>query len=326
MYTRSLQVFSLALFLISRLLPANARESRPGTPGEQEQPYTYSVNVGLVVLPVSVTDRHGDVISGLKAKNFEVFEDGVPQTIQLFDSSDIPVAMGLVIDNSASMAAKHSEVVLSALALVRDSNPEDQIFVIHFNEHVVFALNSSTPFTGNLKDLWDAVTEARAQGKTALYDAIIAGIKHLNESPLKKKVLVVISDGGDNASSHNLQETVQAAESSEAVIYTVGLFGPYDMDKDPKILKELARKTGGEYFFPRRLSELPDICKIIARDVRTQYTLGYISTNPRRDGSYRTIRVEVTVPNRHALNVRTRAGYFAPKPESHAGTAHRELP
>ena len=298
------------LFLLN-VLPAFVLESEATTLAEQGQSYKFSVRVGLVVLPVTVLDRRGDSVPGLEQQNFQVFENGVPQQIILFDHRDIPVTLGLIIDNSTSMAPKLPEVVLSALQLARASNPDDQIFVVHFNENVGFGLRPELSFARNLGDLVDAVSEARAQGKTALYDAITAGLVHLKQSRLKKKVLVVISDGGDNASTVTLPQTLRKAQSSEALIYTVGIFDEYDKDQNPKVLKQLARATGGASFFPKELRQLPDITRRIAHDVRTQYTIGYISTNPAADGTYRSIRVGVTADKRHGLIVRTRSGYVA---------------
>ncbi len=290
----------------------------------QEQTYTYSVKVGLVVLPVSVFDRSGDSVPGLEEQDFKVYENGIPQQIVLFDHRDVPVALGLVIDNSTSMAPKLSEVVLSALQLARNSNPDDQIFVIHFNERVGFGLGPGEPFARSLGDLMNAVAEARAEGKTALYDAIVAGLDHLGKSPLKKKVLVVISDGGDNASSETLRETVRKAQASQALIYTIGIFDPDDRDRNPKVLKEVAKETGGAFFSPKVLTQLPDITGRIARDIRAQYTIGYVSANPRNDGTYRAVRVWVAANKRHGLTARTRAGYLAaPRPAADSAPAPR---
>ncbi len=286
------------------------------TPGGQGAPYTYSVHVGLIVLPVSVTDRHGDAVDGLQEDNFKVYEDGVLQRISLFDHQDAPVAVGLIIDNSTSMAPKHTEVVLSSMALARASNPEDQIFVIHFNERVVYSLAPGMAFTSNLSDLARAVAGGQAGGKTAFYDAVVAGLEHLRESSLKRKALLVVSDGGDNASTHTLEQTLRMAEASEALIYSIGIFSPYDKDQNPRVLKKLAKVTGGESFFPKNLSRLVGICKLVARDLRTQYTLGYISTNPHQDGTYRTIRVLARLPDHRTLKVRTRAGYLASKDQN----------
>ncbi len=299
------------------LLSARTHESLSAVSGDAGQSYTYSVDVGLVVLPVSVTDHHGNSVSNLDEHDFRIFENGIPQKIEQFDHRDIPAAVGLVIDNSGSMAAKHTEVVLSALALARGSNRDDQIFVVHFNEHIRFGLKSA-PFTNNLETLAQVVGQATANGKTALYDAVIAALEHLKGSNLKKKALVVISDGGDNASSHTLQQALREAQASQAIIYTIGIFAPYQRDKNPGALKELARATGGTCSLPTKLTELRGICQHIARDIRTQYTLGYVSTDSKRDGTYRSIRVQVEAPHRRKLFVRTRAGYLAPSDSTSA--------
>ncbi len=283
------------------------------SPVAQEQsPYTLSVNVNLVLLPVAVADRSGGSVAGLEEGNFHVYEDGVPQSILYFDHEDVPVAMGLVLDNSRSMGPKYEQVVLSAMHLARASNPIDRMFVIHFSEDVEFGLEPGEAFTGNVQELVKAVARTPPPGETALYDAIAAGLEHLGESSLKKRVLVVVSDGGDNASRHTLDQVLKEALESETIIYTVGLFDESDGDRNPHVLGRLARETGGERFLPKDIHLLPGICTRIARDIRSQYTVAYASKNARKDGTYRSVRVTVSAPGHGRLLVRTRAGYFAP--------------
>jgi VWFA-related protein len=279
--------------------------------------YTIKVSVGLVVLHATVQTHRGILVSGLGQDDFHVYEDGVLQQIKYFSHEDIPVTVGLVIDNSGSMRPKVSEVVAAALAFARSSNPQDQMFVVNFNEHVRFALPDNKPFTDQPGQLEVALSHIKADGETALYDAIAAALEHLKSGNRDKKVLIVVSDGGDNASRHKLSQIMATARESDAIIYTLGLFDKNDPDKNPHVLKRLARETGGEAFLPESLSQVVPICEQIARDIRNQYTIAYIPTNRKPDGTYRAIRVKAKAPHRGRLFVRTRAGYTAPlKPQT----------
>ncbi len=253
----------------------------------QPQPaaaYQISVDVDLVVLPVTVRDRQGRNVSDLDKSGFKIYEDRVPQSIRLFRHEDVPVVAGLLVDHSGSMRPKIAEVIAGARAFVRSSNPEDQMFVVNFNEYVSLGLPNTIGFTANADQLERAIWLAPAIGETALYDAIVKALAKLQTGGLDKKVLVVISDGADNASAHSLAQALEMAERSSAIIFTVGLFAPDDRDANPKVLSRLAQETGGEAFFPSRPSAVTDTCERIARDIRNQYTIGYVSTNatPRR--------------------------------------------
>ena len=209
-----------------------------------------SVDVDLVVLHATVRDRKGGFVSGLRKENFRVFEDGVPQEIRVFQHEDVPVAVGLIVDNSGSMGRKRKDVTAAALAFVRSSNPQDEMFVVNFNERISFGLPDTELFSASAAELERALNGVPANGKTALYDAIEAGLAHLKKATLDKKVLIVISDGGDNASHHTLGQVLESAGRSDAIIYTIGLFDEYDEDRNPGVLKKIARATGGEAFLP----------------------------------------------------------------------------
>lgn len=303
-------------FLMALPIVARPQEGPPST-RRPSDPYTIRVRVGLVVLHATVQNHRGHLVSGLSKDEFQVYENGVQQQIQYFSHEDIPVTAGLVIDNSGSMGPKVRDVIAAALAFARSSNPQDQMFVVNFNEHVRFALPHNTPFTDQPGQLQVALSRIKADGETALYDAIAAGLEHLKCGNRDKKVLIVISDGGDNASRHNLEQVMTMARQSDAIIYTLGIFGQNDPDKNPHVLKRLARETGGEAFLPESLSEVVPICEQIARDIRNQYTIAYIPTKRKLDGTYRAIRVKAEAPHRGRLFVRTRAGYTAPlKPQT----------
>jgi VWFA-related protein len=214
------------------------------------------------------------------------------------------------------MNPKIAEVIAGARAFVRSSNPEDRMFVVNFNETVSLGLPEAMRFSANADQLELAIWRARAQGETALYDAIIKALGQFEEGTREKKVLLVISDGADNASAHSLAQALQMAERSSAIIYTVGLFAPEDPDANPRVLERLAQATGGEAFLPKQLSAVAEICERIARDIRNQYTIGYVSTNTKRDGVHRVVRVAVHAPDHGKLFVRTRAGYIPAGPLS----------
>jgi len=285
-------------------------------------PYRISVDVRLVALQAVVHDRQGRFVSDLSERDFEIYEDGVRQSIRLFRHEDVPVTVGLVVDHSGSMRTKLTEVIAATRTFVKSSNPEDQMFVVNFNEKVSLGLPAGIRYTGSATELERAVWRAPAAGMTALYDAIVAGLRGLRESKLDKKVLVVISDGGDNASKAGLQQVLKLAEQSSAMIYTIGIFDEDDPDRNTGALTRLARSTGGQAFFPGQLNDVVEICESIARDIRNQYAIGYVSTNTPRNGSYQSIRVVARTKDHGKLSVRTRSGYIAtggPEPDNLAG-------
>jgi VWFA-related protein len=286
-------------------------QAQPMRPGPEAGSFRIAVDVPLVVLQATVTDRQGSVVTNLGERDFQVYENGVPQHIQLFKNEDIPVAVGLVIDHSASMSPKLAEVTAAARAFVRSSNREDEVFVVNFNEIASLGLPPSVRFTDSTADLERAIMASPTRGQTALYDAIGKALEQLQTGSRDKKVLIVVSDGGDNASKLGLDQVMKLAEESSAVIYTVGLFDEQDPDRNPGVLKRVARATGGEAFLPGELGEVVAICERIARDIRHQYTFGYAPSNPARDGSYRAIRVLARSNGPGKLSVRTRKGYIA---------------
>jgi VWFA-related protein len=264
------------------------------------------------VLHPTVRDANGGFVPDLREGNFEIYEDGVRQVIGLFQHEDIPVTVGLVVDHSGSMRPKLDYVIAAARAFVHSSSPQDEMFVINFNEKVTLGLPAAMRFTNRPDLLAQAISSSPATGQTALYDAIAQAQERLQAGSRDKKVLIVVSDGGDNASTHTLQDVLKTAGQSTALIYTIGIFDANDADRNPGVLRRLARATGGEAFFPEQLEEAVDICDAIARDIRHQYTLGYVSTNTALSGRYRSIRVVAHAPdNKGKLIVRTRSGYIA---------------
>ena len=278
---------------------------------EAQSPFQISVNVDLVVLNATVRDSKGRFAPDLREQDFAVYEDGVRQSISLFRHEDIPVTVGLVVDHSSSMKPKIGDVIAAARTFVESSSPDDEMFVVNFNEKVSLGLPDFLPLTSRYEDLTNAIANAPTRGMTALYDAIFEARNHLRTGTRDKKVLIVISDGGDNASRHTLAEVLKMAEQSTALIYTIGIFDEEDRDRNPGVLRQLAGETGGEAFFPNEFKETAAICERIARDIRHQYTIGYHSAGTAQPGAYRTIRVAVGAAGSGKLFVRARAGYIA---------------
>jgi Ca-activated chloride channel family protein len=277
-------------------------------------PYLISVNVDLVVLHASVRDHKNALAVGLREQDFQVYENGVRQTIRLFRHEDVPVAVGLVVDHSGSMRPKMGDVIAAARTFVRLSNPEDQMFVVNFNERVTLGLPNGIQFTNRFDELHAAILHAPVAGRTALYDAVAEALSRLQASDRDTKVLIVISDGGDNASSHSLGEVLKMAEQSTAMVYTIGIFDEDDSDRNPGVLRRLATVTGGEAFLPAELKDIVAICERIARDIRHRYTIGYVPIAPAQPGAYRKIRVEAQASAHGKLLVRARTGYIVGNP------------
>jgi len=270
-----------AIFFIVFLPGVAWPEADSHSQSREGNPYTIDVSVDMVVLHATVQNSRGVLVSGLGKDDFQVYEDGVLQQIKYFSQEDIPVTVGLVVDNSGSMRPKRREVIAAALMFARSSNSHDQMFVVSFNEHVWFGLPADTPFTDKVAQLEVALSRIAPDGMTALYDAMAAALEHLKKGNRDKKVLIVVSDGGDNASKHNLVRIMSMAGQSEAIIYAIGVFEEEDRDRNPRVLKRLAKATGGEAFLPGSVTDVVPICERIARDIRNQYTLAYVPTNQR---------------------------------------------
>jgi VWFA-related protein len=277
-----------------------------------QDPFTLSVDVDMVLFNVSVTDSKGRLVSGLTPNRFEVFEDGREQVIHSFQMEDSPATVGLVIDNSGSMTRKRAAVITAASTFLRASNPDDEIFIVNFNERTWLGLPAPVRFTNDKQVLETALDRTRAIGRTALYDAVARGLSHLEEGTRQRKALVVLSDGGDNASRLDAKEMIRLIQSSTATIYAIGIYDVFAKDKNPGVVKDIARAGGGESYFPSNLSDLPDIWVRIANGIRGQYTLGYFSTNPSHDGKFRNVKITATDKDGRALKVRTREGYVLP--------------
>jgi VWFA-related protein len=308
----------VALAIVLALAPlAAGRQAGEEKPAAQA-PLFRSVANDLVVLAASVRDGSGGFVDGLEQARFQVFDNGKPRSIQFFSNEDVPVSIGLVIDSSGSMRSKMSEVVAAAMSFARLSHPRDEMFALAFNDGVHELLGGRRfLLASDLAALETALSSVRPQGQTSLYDAVVAGLDRLAEGSRARKVLVVMSDGGDNASRATLDEVVDRARRSDASIYTIGLFDDTDPDRNPGVLGRLADTTGGERFLPRSTGPLLQACRQIARDVRSSYTLAFEPTL--LDGKYHRLRVTADAEDGRRLIVRTRPGYVAtgrPVPEA----------
>jgi VWFA-related protein len=313
-------VFCLAV-LPAALNSAPAQQQNPPAqkPGEE---YKIRQDVNLVVLHATVLDDRGRFVPDLKQENFRIYEDKVEQKMALFKREDVPITVGLVVDNSGSMREKRERVNAAALAFVEASNPNDEAFVVNFNDD--YYLDMDKDFTNDINVLKEALERIDSRGSTALYDAVVGSLDHLKKGSRDKRVLLVVTDGEDNASRvghgdrrKGLELTVLEAQKSDAVIYAVGLLGK-DSGRSARNAREaltrLSMATGGLAFFPEALHDVTSICTQIAHDIRNQYTLAYYPSNTRRDGSYRSVNVEVIPPRgKGKLSIRTRTGYYAQK-------------
>jgi Ca-activated chloride channel homolog len=277
-----------------------------------EKEFTIAVDVDLVVFNVTVTDGKGRQVSGLKPADFHIVEENRLQDIKLFSAEDVPASVGLIIDNSGSMREKHADVANAALAFADASNREDEMFVVKFNERVYFGLPPSIRFTNDHDAIRSALLRTPPAGLTALYDALAVGIEHLKSGTRDRKALVVLSDGGDNSSRNRLDDVLEVAKRSSATIYTIGIYDPADMDRNPGVLRKIAAQTGGRAYFPNSLNDLEQVWRDIAGGIRSQYTIGYHSSNSNRDGTFRKVKISAGRNGGRGLRVTARDGYLAP--------------
>ncbi len=287
------------------------------TPAQQGEPpvsqqgdvFVFKKEVDEVTLHATVQDDHNRLVTNLERSAFTVLEDGKPQKITSFRQEDIPVALGIVIDNSGSMRDKRPAVNAAAINLVQSSNPHDKVFVVNFNEEYFL----DQDYTASVPKLKDALERIEARGGTALYDAVVASSDHLKKSgELEKKVLLVVTDGEDNASRESLEQAVRRLQVENGpTVYAIGIMGEERSKRARRALREIAEETGGVAFFPKDVSEVNEIASQIAHDIRNQYTIGYKPSNPRSAGGYRTVKVDAKAKGYKKLQVRTRSGYYA---------------
>jgi Ca-activated chloride channel family protein len=281
--------------------------------------FVFRKDVEEVLLHATVVDDKQHIVTTLDKNAFTVFEDGKPQNIVSFHHEDIPVSMGILIDNSGSMREKRAKVNQAALNLVRSSNPQDEVFVVNFNDEYYL----DQDFTHDLLKLKEALEKIDAKGGTALYEAVVASADHLKrDARLEKKVLFVVTDGEDNASSETLEQAVkQLQEENGPSVYAIGILGDEEHPKRAKkALEIIAQRTGGLAFFPKTLDEVDEISRTVAHDIRNQYTIGYKPTNPKGTGGFRAIRVDAKAKGHGKMTVRTKSGYYAGGQGAASGT------
>jgi VWFA-related protein len=295
--------------------PSTPQQTQPKKEEQDQQlndqgVFVFRKDVDEVLLHASVVDDKQHIVTNLDRSAFTIFEDGKPQNIISFHHEDIPVSMGIIIDNSGSMREKRNKVNQAALNLVRSSNPKDEVFVVNFNDEYYL----DQDFTNNLLKLKEALEKIDARGGTALYDALVASADHLKRfARLDKKVLFVVTDGEDNASNETLEQAVkQLQQENGPSVYAIGILGDEEHPKRAKrALEILAQRTGGIAFLPKTLDEVDEISRTVAHDIRNQYTIGYKPTNPRGAGGFRTVRVEARAKGHGKMTVRTKSGYYA---------------
>jgi VWFA-related protein len=303
--------------VVSPDAPETAAPNQPppveGTIGRDNGKFTLQRNVDEVVLNATVLDDKQHMVTTLAKDDFRVTEDGVAQTISSFQHQDIPISLGILVDNSGSMRTKRQAVNTSALDLVRASNPDDESFVVNFSDEAYI----DQDFTSNVNKLRDGLSHIDSKGGTALYDAIMASADYLTKNAKRpKQVLLVITDGEDNASSTTLEETVHRIQDLQGpVVYSIGLLyddsgGGREARRARRALEMLANETGGISFFPKNLEQVDEIAGEVAKDIREQYTIGYHSTKPASQGGFRMVHVEAKAKGYGKLIVRTRTGYY----------------
>jgi Ca-activated chloride channel homolog len=288
--------------------------------------YTLTRDVDEVILPCTVVDQDGHLVMDLQQADFHVFEDNVLQNIVAFSHSDVPISLGILVDNSGSMRDKRSAVNTAALDLVRASNPEDEAFIVNFSDEAFL----DQDFTSDINKLRSGLSHIESRGGTALYDAVVASADQLSQGARRsKQVLLIITDGEDNASTLNLEQTVRRVQDlGGPVIYSIGLlFGDEDKGQEAhrarRALQLLSDETGGLAFFPHSLADVDVIAAEVAKDIRNQYTIGYHSSKAASLGGYRTVRVEARAAHHGKMSVRTRIGYY-PRPQSQRKTSVAE--
>jgi Ca-activated chloride channel homolog len=285
-------------------------QENQNSPDNSQGVFVFRKDVDEVMLHATVVDDKQHIITNLDRTAFTVFEDGKAQNIISFHHVDIPVAMGIVIDNSGSMREKRSKVNQAALNLVRSSNPRDEVFIVNFNDEQYL----DQDFTHDLLKLKEALEKIDARGGTALYDAVVASGDHLKQNArLEKKVIFLVTDGEDNASSETLEQSVKQLQlEGGPSVYAIGILGDEDHPKRAKkALQIIAERTGGIAFFPKTLDEVDSISRTIANDIRNQYAIGYKPLSPKKAGEFRQIRVEAKAKGHSKLVVRTKSGYYA---------------
>ncbi|HZQ19592.1 MAG TPA: VWA domain-containing protein [Terriglobales bacterium] len=295
---------------------SNPADQGQAPAGEDNGTFVFRAEAREVTLHATVVDDKNHLVNNLDKSDFTVFENDKPQQISHFQMQDYPVAVGIVIDNSGSMREKRDAVNKAAIDLVKASNPDDQVFVVNFNDEYYL----DQEFTSDVRKLQSALEHVESRGGTALYDAIVASADYLTRSPLQRKAIFVVTDGEDDASQESLEQAVHHLEQENGpVVYAIGLLGDEKSRKAKRALEMIAERTGGESFFPPTLDQVDEISKSIAHDIRNQYTITYKPSTPSSVAGYRTIHVDAHAKPYKKLVVRTRSGYYPGQEQQGAG-------
>jgi Ca-activated chloride channel family protein len=281
-----------------------------------EQGQFLHVDVELALVNVTVTDPHDRLVTGLEADNFRIFENNVEQEIQYFSSEDVPISIGVIFDLSGSMANKVGKAKEAALQFFKTANPQDEFFLVSFNEHAELV----SAFTSSVEDLQSHLLSSSAKGRTALLDAIYLGLSEMRSARNAKRALLIISDGGDNHSRYNENDIKRLAREADTQLYAVGLFDPLGYRSrtpeelnGPSLLSEVTELTGGRAFDVENVNELPDIAAKIGAELRNQYILGYRPSNKSHDARWRKIKVKLRAPKGlPPVTIYAKTGYYAP--------------
>ncbi|HMK29922.1 MAG TPA: VWA domain-containing protein [Terriglobales bacterium] len=305
----------------SQYPPASDAPNQPGdtvqvpsgssktTVRKDQDTFVIRTEVDEVLLHATVVDDRRHLVMDLNRENFEVFENNAPQRITSFRHADIPVSIGIVIDNSGSMRDKRPAVNQACINLVRASNPQDEVFIVNFNDEYYL----DQDFTSDINKLKDGLEKIESRGGTALYDAAVASAQHLKKNTrLEKRVLLIVTDGEDNASRFSLEQTLRRLqEESGPTVYAIGILGEERQKRAKRALSAISEQTGGQAFFPKDLKEVDEISREVAHDIRNQYIIGYKPSTPQASGGFRTVKVQAHAPHHGKLFVRTRSGYYA---------------
>ena len=327
--TRKSWAFVMFALLIALPALTVARAGRiqkaQAAPAEKNQNQTLKVDVDLTLVNATVTDSLNRYVSGLGQEHFQIWEDKLEQKIEYFSAEDVAVSIGMIFDVSGSMKDKLSTARDAAVTFLKTGNPEDEYFLVEFANRPEVA----SGFTTDVSKLQNKIIFAPAKGMTAMYDAVYVGLEKLKEASNPKKALLLITDGEDNRSRYTFQNVKDFVKEQDVQIYAIGITDDWNSQLGAgrtgrAMIEELADLTGGRAFFPDSVYELEDICTKIAIELKNQYVIGYHSTNAAKDGKWRKLRLKVNPPKgiQH-LNVRSKAGYFAPTADATAATANK---
>jgi len=277
---------------------------------DDSAPFVMSVNSDFMELHVSVLDDKERTVSGLTSENFRIKENGVLQEIRIFKHEDIPVSLGLIIDNSRSIEARKTRLDAATLSFVRQSNPDDESFIVHFD----FDARLEQDFTADLPELEATLAASKPFGQTAIYDALLLALDHMQKANHQKKALLLVTDGIDNVSKAKLSEVLEAVKRNRVAVIVVGLLSAAEGEKAEEALVQIAEASGGRAYFPDDVDQARVMMERAAHDLRTQYTIGYVPSDPAHDGSWRSIRVDVIPPlgPKEKLDADYRHGYYRP--------------